>query len=186
MTELRNEMSSKLKNDLVPQQFVQLDELPVGDDGKIDRKQLLDPFAPVDYYIPPRSKTEKRLEKIWQGVLGVSRVSLNENFFDIGGHSLISIRVIVKVKKEFGVRLDQAKMVLLTLEQMAREIDENLQTDRPDSGVSSSEQGAVSHRESKSATQSKPNTDLGHAAPEEKGDSVNSKKGLFARFKKSK
>lgn len=97
-------------------------------DGNLDRSELLDPFAPVDNYIAPRTQTEKRLEKIWQGVLGVPKVSLNENFFDIGGHSLLSIRVIVKVKKEFGVRLDQAKMVLLTLEQMAKDIDDQVGT----------------------------------------------------------
>lgn len=125
VTELRNEIGGKLEGDLVPQQFVQLDEFPKGEDDHIDKTLLLDPFAPVDHYIAPRTPTEKKLAKIWQGILGVSRVGLNENFFDLGGHSLLSIRVIVKVKKDFGVRLDQAKMVLLTLEQMAKEIEDN-------------------------------------------------------------
>lgn len=128
VTELRNEISTKLPAELQPQQFVELAEWPLGRDGNLDRSELLDPFAPVDNYIAPKTPTEKRLEKIWQGVLGVPKVSLNENFFDIGGHSLLSIRVIVKVKKEFGVRLDQAKMVLLTLEQMAKDIDDQVGT----------------------------------------------------------
>jgi acyl carrier protein len=111
---------------LVPQQLVELDEFPLNAEGEIDRTQLLDPFAPIDTYIAPRSGTEKKLAKIWQNAVGVNRVSLTDNFFDIGGHSLVSIRVIVKVKKELGVRVDQGNMVLLTLEQMAKEIDDKL------------------------------------------------------------
>lgn len=128
VTELRSYVKQTLEKELVPQQFVLLDELPSDDQGEVDRSQLLDPFAPVDHHIPPHTQTEKKLAKIWQAILGVSRVGLNENFFDIGGHSLLSIRVIVKVKKVFGVRLDQAKMVLLTLEQLAKEIDDQSET----------------------------------------------------------
>ena len=124
VTDLRNDIQSKISEELMPQRFVQIDEFERDANGGIDRSVLTDPFAPVDHYIPPKTPTEKRLAKIWQGIVGVPRVALNENFFDIGGHSLLSIRVIVKVKKEFGVRLDQAKMVLLTLEQMANEIDQ--------------------------------------------------------------
>jgi len=126
VTELRKYAREQLEADSMPQQFIELDEFPVDGNGKLDRTQLLDPFAPVDNYIAPETATQKKLSKIWQSVVGVSRVSLNENFFDIGGHSLLSIRVIVKVKKDFGVRLDQAIMVLLTLEQMAKEIDDQL------------------------------------------------------------
>jgi hypothetical protein len=50
-------------------------------------------------------------------------VGLSDNFFDLGGHSLLSIRVIVQTSKKLGVRLDQATMVLSTLAQVAQEID---------------------------------------------------------------
>lgn len=177
VTELRNELSAKLSGALLPQQFVQLDEMPCNDLGEQDRTQLVDPFAPVDHYIAPNTQTEKRLEKIWQGVLGVSRVSLNENFFDIGGHSLLSIRVIVKVKKEFGVRLDQAKMVLLTLEQMASEIDENRQIETPKKPGSTSKTKATPETVA---------TEVRDAAAVQTTDGENPKRGLFSRFKKGK
>ena len=125
-TELRKYAREQLDGDAMPQQFVELDEFPVDASGEVDRTQLIDPFAPVDHYIAPETVTQKKLAKIWQSVVGVNRVSLNENFFDIGGHSLLSIRVIVKVKKDFGVRLDQVIMVLSTLEQMAKKIDDQL------------------------------------------------------------
>jgi hypothetical protein len=51
-------------------------------------------------------------------------VGLSDNFFDLGGHSLLSTRVIVQIYKKLGIRLDQATMVLHTLEQIAREISE--------------------------------------------------------------
>jgi acyl carrier protein len=126
VTELRKYASEQLGKDSMPQQFIGLDEFPVDENGELDRTQLRDPFAPVDNYIAPETTTQKKLAKIWQSVVGVNRVGLNENFFDIGGHSLLSIRVIVKVKKDFGVRLDQAIMVLSTLEQMAKKIDDQL------------------------------------------------------------
>ena len=123
VSELRKYARENLDADSMPQQFIELEEFPVDESGEIDRTQLLDPFAPRDNYIAPETVTQKKLAKIWQSVVGVNRVSLNENFFDIGGHSLLSIRVIVKVKKDFGVRLDQAIMVLSNLEQMANELD---------------------------------------------------------------
>lgn len=126
ITELRKFVRDALPEDMLPQQLLELDEFPTDGQGNIDRTQLLDPFAPIDNYIPPETQTQDKLAKIWKSVVGVNRVSLNENFFDIGGHSLLSIRVIVKVKKEFGVRLDQSIMVLLTLEQMAQEIDDQM------------------------------------------------------------
>ena len=58
-------------------------------------------------------------------------MSLSDNFFDIGGHSLLSIRVIVRAQKTFSIQLDQAQMVLLTLEQQANEIQKQL----PDSEI---------------------------------------------------
>jgi len=126
VTELRQYVKDNIDAKLVPQQLVELDEFPLNAEGGIDRTQLLDPFAPIDTHIAPSSSTEKKLAKIWQNAVGVNRVSLTDNFFDIGGHSLVSIRVIVKVKKEFSVKLDQGMMVLLTLEQMAKEIDDKL------------------------------------------------------------
>ncbi len=124
VSELRRYAKQALSQTSVPQQFIELDELPLDEQGVIDRLQLKDPFAPEDTYIAPRTSTERALAKIWQDTLGIDRVGLNENFFDIGGHSLLSIRIIVRVDKKFGVRLDQATMVLHTLEQIASEIDE--------------------------------------------------------------
>lgn len=124
VSDLRRFAKKHLPADQVPQHFVELDEVPKNDQGEIDPTSLSNPFAPKDHYIPPKTSTEKTLARIWQEVLGVERISLTDNFLDAGGHSLLSIRVIAKVNKKLGVKLDQAQMALSTLEQLASEIDQ--------------------------------------------------------------
>ena len=55
------------------------------------------------------------------GARGIERIGIHDNFFDIGGHSLLAVRVITKLDKRIGIRLNQANMVLQTLEQLAAE-----------------------------------------------------------------
>ncbi len=123
MGEVRRHAREHLSTGDVPQQFVELDELPRAADGSLDRTQLLDPLAPRDTHVPPRTTTEKAVARIWKEALGVERVGLSDNFFDLGGHSLLATRVILQIYKKMKVRLDHATMVLNTLEQTARELD---------------------------------------------------------------
>jgi acyl carrier protein len=122
--ELRRFARDRLPAAHVPQYWVELDEIPRDTAGSIDRSGLFDPLAPKDHYLAPRTSIEKNLARIWQDALGVERAGLSDNFFDLGGHSLLSTRVIVQIYKKLGIRLDQATMVLHTLEQIAREISE--------------------------------------------------------------
>ena len=131
MSEFRKYVKEVLDEDKVPQYFVEHDDFPCHDDGEVDRKSLADPLAPVDNYLAPRTATEKTLAMIWQDILGLDRIGLNDNFFDMGGHSLLSIRAIVKTEKKLGVQLDQGQMVLQTVEQLAAEIDK-LRSQSPD------------------------------------------------------
>ena len=117
-SELRKFVRKALGDELVPQTMVDYDELPP------TRAELLDPLAPVDNYVAPRDETEKTIARIWQDVLGIDRVGIYDNFFDAGGHSLLSIRAITKIAKETGVKLNQAVMVLQTLEQVAQAVAE--------------------------------------------------------------
>jgi acyl carrier protein len=123
VSELRKALRRALPSDLVPQNFVELDALPRDRDGDVDRDALEDPYGLSDDYVAPRTETEKGVAKIWQEILGVDRVGLHDNFFDIGGHSLLAMRVIVRMEKKLGARLNNAIMVLQTLEQVAAEID---------------------------------------------------------------
>lgn len=133
MGEVRRHAREQLPAAEVPQQFVELDELPRDEAGRLERRELLDPFMPRDTHVPPRTSTEKSLARIWKDALGVERVGLSDNFFDLGGHSLLATRVILQIYKKLKVRLDHATMVLNTLEQTARDIDARMQgTSDPD------------------------------------------------------
>jgi acyl carrier protein len=130
VSELRRYAKECLASNCIPQQFIELDELPLNSDGEIKRLELQDPFAPKDTYVEPESKTQKALADIWQELLGIGRVGLSDNFFDIGGHSLLAIRLVIKIDKRFGVRLDQSLMIMNTLEQIAMEIDNQSPDDK--------------------------------------------------------
>lgn len=123
VSDLRRFLKSRLPEHLVPSTFVELDALPVKADGTVDREALPDPFGAADDFVAPRTDTEKLIAEIWQDVLGIRRVSVYDNFFDAGGHSLLAVRVVTRIDKKLGVRLNQAIMVLQTLEQIAAECD---------------------------------------------------------------
>ena len=133
ISELRRHVRAQLPDNLVPPNFVEVDTLPRASDGTVLTEGLPDPFAPQDNHVAPRTTTEQWLAGIWTEVLGVGTVGLHDNFFDIGGHSLLGIRVITRVRKERGVRLSQADMVLQTLEQLAEECDRH--ANQPAEGV---------------------------------------------------
>ncbi|MEO5589860.1 MAG: SDR family NAD(P)-dependent oxidoreductase, partial [Gemmatimonadaceae bacterium] len=129
VSELRRFLKAKLAPDMVPSAYLPLDELPLRRDGSIDRDALPNPFGANDDFVAPRSDTEKVIAEVWRDVLGVERVSVYDNFFDAGGHSLLSVRVVARVEKLLGVRLNQAIMVLQTLEQIAAECDRRMATE---------------------------------------------------------
>jgi hypothetical protein len=61
---------------------------------------------------------------LWKVALGVARVSVDDNFFDLGGHSLLSIRVLARLEKATGLRLDPREMIFQTLGQLAAVVDD--------------------------------------------------------------
>jgi len=94
--ELRRQLQTELPDYMVPNAFVFLDALPLTATGKVDREALPAPGAerPVlDYaYVAPASDLETTIGRIWQEVLGLERVGVHDNFFDLGGHSLLMVR----------------------------------------------------------------------------------------------
>ncbi|WP_298739283.1 amino acid adenylation domain-containing protein, partial [uncultured Chitinophaga sp.] len=106
---LRDHLSKQLPFYMLPDHYVQLDALPFNVNGKIDKKQLPDPegisVAGGVEYIAPRNETEKQLVNIWQELLGRERISVKDNFFDIGGHSLRATRLMSQIYKIFEVKI---------------------------------------------------------------------------------
>jgi non-ribosomal peptide synthase protein (TIGR01720 family) len=92
---------------MIPSVFVELTELPLTANGKVDRKALAAAelgFAGKREYEAPRTEVERTLARIWAEVLGVERVGIHDNFFEIGGDSILGIQVISRAN-QVGVRL---------------------------------------------------------------------------------
>jgi amino acid adenylation domain-containing protein len=103
--ELRSFLKKKLPEYMVPSAYVSLNSLPLTFNGKVDRCALPNPgrFARQDYneYVAPRDETERVLCRVWSEVLGVSRVGLDDDFFAIGGHSLLAAKLFGRLDEEF-------------------------------------------------------------------------------------
>jgi aryl carrier-like protein len=90
---------------MVPEAFVLLDALPLTANGKLDRKALPTPHAaPVAApFVAPRSGTEAVLAQLWAELLQVERIGVHDDFFDLGGKSLVAMRMIGRLREAFGV-----------------------------------------------------------------------------------
>ncbi|XOS94074.1 phosphopantetheine-binding protein [Brevibacillus laterosporus] len=90
---------------MVPAQFGYIPAMPITPTGKIDRKQLasieLKPVTRNQIYTAPRTEIEQEIARVWQTGLGVDRVGLSDNFFEIGGHSLKIIELLVELKPKY-------------------------------------------------------------------------------------
>ncbi|HEX3044229.1 MAG TPA: phosphopantetheine-binding protein, partial [Bacillota bacterium] len=99
---LQSFLEKTLPEYMVPRIFVFLEALPLSPNGKINRKTLPAPvLTKSEGYLAPQSEAEKILAEIWKEELGLSQVGLNDNFFAIGGHSLLLTRVHNRIQKAF-------------------------------------------------------------------------------------
>jgi thioesterase domain-containing protein/acyl carrier protein len=107
MSELREHLLGKLPEYMVPIAYVQLKRIPLTPNGKIDRKSLPEPDEDIreQEYVGPRNATEETLCRLWQEVLRRERVGIHDNFFNIGGHSLLAVQVISRIKQAFTIEM---------------------------------------------------------------------------------
>ncbi|ASS74119.1 hypothetical protein CIG75_03350 [Tumebacillus algifaecis] len=107
-TDVRNYLKEILPDYMIPAVFVYLDAIPLTANGKIDRRILPDPEAELmeqSEYIAPSTELEAKVAQIWAEVLHVEQVSVVDNFFDLGGHSLMVTQVVSRVNKEFAIKI---------------------------------------------------------------------------------
>ncbi|GGA35435.1 non-ribosomal peptide synthetase [Dyella nitratireducens] len=109
--ELRSYLAKFLPDYMLPAHFVELDGLPLTPTGKLDRKALPAPVRTQRVaYAEPVSDVEKKLAALWQQVLGVERVGLHDNFFQLGGDSLSAAEMIARFPEYFGMELPLASL----------------------------------------------------------------------------
>lgn len=108
-TELRIFLKERLPDYMIPSAFVWVDRLPITPNGKMDTRALkmMDTAEerPEDAFVPPQTPTEHALAAIWAKLLHQTRVGRDDNFFDVGGHSLMAARMFTEIRKDFGKSL---------------------------------------------------------------------------------
>jgi len=106
LNELRDFLKKALPEYMLPAAYIMLEALPLTPNGKVDRKQLPDPKLTADpeKYVGPRNEVEEILCSVWSQVLNVESVGVEDNFFHLGGDSILSIQVIARAASR-GIRL---------------------------------------------------------------------------------
>jgi acyl-coenzyme A synthetase/AMP-(fatty) acid ligase/acyl carrier protein len=113
--ELRAWLEARLPDYMVPLLYVPLDALPLTANSKVDRKALPSPESTRQVrddgdngFAAPRTPTEQAMARLWEAVLGVPRVGLYDELFELGGDSMLALRLLAEIEKELGCRLPLA------------------------------------------------------------------------------
>ncbi len=128
--ELKSHLRKSLPEYMVPAYIMQLDQMPLTSNGKVNKKQLPkinETSITKANYIPPETSTEKEIATLWEMLLSISTVGLNDNFFELGGHSLHITRMLYDINETFGINLS-IKNILSSqnIQELAQVIDEEI------------------------------------------------------------
>ncbi len=109
INEVKEKLSNQIPSYMLPTYIVQLESMPLNQNRKIDRKALPEiDLSQVDteYVAPPRNEMEEKICKIYSEILGIKKIGIKNNFFQMGGHSLKAIGVVSKLKKELQLKVE--------------------------------------------------------------------------------
>nr|WP_283657092.1 SDR family oxidoreductase [Paenibacillus sp. RC343] len=106
--ELREQLMQELPDYMVPSSFMQLDDMPMTPSGKIDRKALPEPeWQGSDHTVSsPRNDVDLKIQKVWQEILGIESIGIDEHFFRLGGNSIKAIQVVSRLALDFEVGIN--------------------------------------------------------------------------------
>lgn len=139
--QMRDFLNEHLPEYMIPSIFVLLDSLPLTANGKIDRRALPAPdessTSALDEFVAPDGLLENKLAEIWSEILKIERIGIYDNFFHLGGHSLMAIQVIHRINQAFKANLSVRNLfeeptiagLALTIEEMfIEDLEEGLET----------------------------------------------------------
>ena len=126
VTELRQFLQQQLPEYMMPSTFVTLAELPLSTTRKVNRRALPKPEAiekGSGEFVAPRDSLELQLAQIWEDLLGRSPIGIRNSFFDVGGHSLLAVRLMWMIEDRFGQKLELSVLFQgPTIEQLAKQL----------------------------------------------------------------
>jgi long-subunit acyl-CoA synthetase (AMP-forming) len=125
--DLRSYLRKKLPDYMVPAYYVKLNHIPLTPNGKVNRKKLLpleDYQLAQETFVAPQTETEHKVASIWQKLLRMKKIDINESFFNLGGHSLLATQVISRLCEIFEMELPLSSIFEFpTIAGLARHID---------------------------------------------------------------
>ena len=111
ISQLRAYLSQRLAEYMIPDAILVLDKIPLTPNGKADRRALPQPTSAVSgEFIEPTTSAEQILAEIWGGILGLNQVGIEDNFFDLGGTSILGLQMVARVQKRFGSSFRAVKL----------------------------------------------------------------------------
>ena len=133
---LREFLSDRLPAYMIPSAFVWLDALPLTPNGKLDARKLPPPDAATvatsAAAVAPRNETERGIAAIWARVLGCDAPSVLDDFFTVGGHSLLALRLLGEIRKKFGAEIPARRLFETpTIEGLAAYLSEHAAISAP-------------------------------------------------------
>jgi amino acid adenylation domain-containing protein len=122
---IRDFLQAKLPDYMVPAAFVVLDAMPLNPNQKVDRRALPMPTSEnlvgFKMFVPPRNELERQLTQIWEEVLGIEPIGIQNNFFELGGNSLLAVQMLAEVEKQCGKNLPITTLLSSpTIEELAK------------------------------------------------------------------
>ena len=140
VTELRRALAKTLPEQMIPSAYVVLDALPLAPNGKVNRRELPAPGqSRPDLevpYVAARTPFEKALADIWSSALAVGPIGIHDNFFDLGGNSLLATRIMSRVLHSFHVEMAMSGLFAKpTIQELALAILEKLAQQAGSKGV---------------------------------------------------
>ncbi|MFC5439089.1 amino acid adenylation domain-containing protein [Rhodanobacter ginsenosidimutans] len=140
LAQLRDRLRDRLPAYMLPQHIERLESLPKTPNGKIDRKALPLPTRAAEFAAPSPGSAKRSTQMdlreiyiadIWRELIGVEDARESDNFFDVGGHSLLAVEFATRVQRERGVRIHLLDIATGTLASLARELPETAATAAP-------------------------------------------------------
>lgn len=105
VSEIREYLLSKLPDYMIPAYFIRVEKIPLTPNGKVDRKALLSENGAIETgvsFVAPSNNVEKELVEIWKGLLNIEKVGVNDDFFSLGGNSIILTKLSMVISKRFN------------------------------------------------------------------------------------
>jgi amino acid adenylation domain-containing protein len=124
--QLKQHIKNYLPDYMIPSQIIRLDELLLTPNGKIDRQALpLPNHESQNLYEAPRNTIEQQLTEIWSLILECEKISIHDNFFDLGGHSILAIKLLNQIQKSFNQELSLTSLFQNpTIAQLAQQLSQ--------------------------------------------------------------